>query len=91
MAPHLPRPVGTRAGRGAAPALLGNGWTITFTAPWNIVGQPAASVPAGLNRDGIPRSAQLIGRPNDEATLYALAAQLEVQRPWKGLTPPIQP
>ena len=36
-------------GRVAAPrrTLVGTGWTITFTAPWNITGQPAASVPAG--------------------------------------------
>jgi amidase len=91
VAPHQPRPVGLRAGRGAAPALLGNGWTITFTAPWNLTGQPAASVPAGLARDGVPRAVQLVGRPHDEATLYALAAQLEVQRPWKGLKPPVRP
>jgi amidase len=31
---------------------------------------------------------QLIGRPDDEATLIALAAQIEVERPWAQDRPP---
>jgi len=49
---------------------------------WNVTGQPACSVPAGLDADGLPLGVQLVGRPHDEVTLLALAAQLEAAEPW---------
>ena len=48
-----------------------------YTLPWNITGQPALSLPAGRDRDGLPLGVQLVARPDDEATILALAAQLE--------------
>jgi amidase len=39
-------------------------------------------VPAGFAENGLPRAVQLVGRPNDEATLLSLAAQIEAERPW---------
>jgi amidase len=59
-----------------------------FTPPWNIAGNPAIAVPAGLGSDGLPVGVQLVGRPHDEATLLSLAAQLEAERPWAGTRPP---
>jgi amidase len=46
-------------------------------------------VPAGLDADGLPRAVQLVSRPDDEATLLALAAQIEAGRPWADLRPPL--
>jgi amidase len=46
-------------------------------------------VPAGFTEDGLPLSVQLVGRPNDEATLLSLAAQLEAERPWADRRPPV--
>ena len=89
VAPHGPRKVGHYPGRSALRTLNGNAWTITFTAPWNVTGQPAASVPAGFSRDGLPRGAQLVGRPNAEETLLALAAQLERRAHWTSRRPPL--
>jgi amidase len=72
-------------------ACEGHGWlwttaiaaaTVSHAACWNVTGQPACSVPAGFAADGLPRAVQIIGRPNDEATLVALAAQIEAGRPW---------
>jgi amidase len=70
-------------------------WTSTISAsivpycvPWNYTGQPACSVPVGFGGDGLPRSVQLIARPNEEATLVALAAQIEAERPWAESRPP---
>jgi amidase len=53
-----------------------------FTAQWNFSGQPAASVPFGFDDQKMPVSVQLVGRPNDEATLFRLSAQLEAAEPW---------
>jgi amidase len=60
-----------------------------WTPPFNLTGQPGITIPAGLGADGLPLSVQLVGRPNDEATLYALAAQIEQARPWADRRPPI--
>jgi hypothetical protein len=39
-----------------------------------------AAVPAGFTEHGVPLSVQLVEPPNDEDTLFALAAQLEAAR-----------
>jgi aspartyl-tRNA(Asn)/glutamyl-tRNA(Gln) amidotransferase subunit A len=43
-----------------------------LTRPGNFLGVPALSVPAGFTRAGLPVGMQLLGRPFDEATLFAL-------------------
>jgi amidase len=37
----------------------------------------------------VPTSIQLVGKPFDEATLLALAAQIENARPWAHRRPPV--
>ena len=59
---------------------------IAWTALWNVTGNPAASVPAGLGLDGLPLAVQLVGRVGEETTLLRLSAQLERARPWPLLT-----
>jgi amidase len=76
-------------GRGALRILLGMSRVYPFTGAWNYTGQPAAAVPAGFTADGLPLSVQLVGRPNDEATLLSLAAQIEAERPWADRLPPL--
>jgi amidase len=58
-----------------------------FTPVWNLTGQPAVTVPAGMGADGLPLSVQLVGRPGDEDLLYALAGQIEAARPWAERRP----
>ena len=58
-----------------------------FAAPWNMAGWPAMSVPAGLDSQGRPLGVQLVGRPGAEATLLALAAQVEQLQPWQRISP----
>jgi aspartyl-tRNA(Asn)/glutamyl-tRNA(Gln) amidotransferase subunit A len=48
-----------------------------FTVTVNMAGLPGISVPAGLDRDGLPLGLQLIGRPFDEETLFALGTVIE--------------
>ncbi|GAC1326180.1 MAG: amidase [Mycobacteriales bacterium] len=58
-----------------------------FTAPYNMTGQPAVSLPLHWTDAGLPIGVMLVGRPADEATLIALSAQLEAARPWAGRHP----
>ena len=53
-----------------------------FTAFYNLTGQPAISVPLHWTAEDLPIGVQLVGRPGDEATLLAVAAQLEAAAPW---------
>ena len=62
-----------------------------WAAPWNAIGQPAASVPVGLDSHGLPLAVQLCARPADEVTILRLASQLEEARPWAGRRPPAAP
>ncbi|HEY9639282.1 MAG TPA: amidase family protein, partial [Coleofasciculaceae cyanobacterium] len=56
----------------------------------NTTGQPAIALPTGtFTPEGLPLGVQIVGRPADEATLIALAAQIEVARPWSQNRPPL--
>ena len=48
-----------------------------FTVTVNMAGLPGLSVPGGLDLQGLPLGLQLIGRPFDEETLFALGAVIE--------------
>jgi aspartyl-tRNA(Asn)/glutamyl-tRNA(Gln) amidotransferase subunit A len=48
-----------------------------FTVTVNLAGLPGISVPSGLDAQGLPLGLQLIGRPFDEETLFALGAVIE--------------
>jgi amidase len=50
--------------------------------PWNVLGWPGMSVPAGITSAGLPFGVQLLGPANSEATLFSLAAQLERVERW---------
>jgi amidase len=89
VAPEPPFEITRFEGLGAIRTLEASGRAIPFTVPWNQTGQPAAAVPAGFTADGLPLAVQLVGRPGDEATLVALAAQLESERPWADRRPPV--
>jgi amidase len=60
-----------------------------FTAPFNISGQPAASVPAGRSRRGLPIGVQIAGRPLDDGLVLALARELERRMPWADVVAPL--
>ena len=82
-------PVRRWEGRSALRTVIGMGRFYPYCVPWNHLGNPAMSVPAGFSPEGLPLAVQLIGRPGDEATLLSLAAQIEAERPWADRRPPI--
>jgi len=76
-------------GRSFATAFNLAGRFTPWTSPFNVTGQPALTLPAGLGSDGLPLSVQLVGRHGAEAVLYSLAGQIEQARPWADQRPPV--
>lgn len=83
-----PPRIGQLQGRGALWTINAVAGMVPYYGVWNVTGQPAASVPAGIGAEGLPQSVQIVGRVNDEATLLSLAAQMEAERPWAEQRPP---
>jgi amidase len=82
-------PVGFYEGFGAARYLWAAPQRIPFFGPFNLTGQPAASVPAGEDEHGLPVGVQLVARRGEDATLLALGGQLERAHPWAHKRPPL--
>jgi amidase len=90
LTPTLATPplrVGAYQGKGLARTVLGLIAYMPFCPPLNLVGFPAASVPAGLSRDGLPLGVQLAAAPGGERLLLSVARQLEALRPWPRHAP----
>ncbi len=65
------------------------GW-MPFTYPFNVTGQPAASVPCGWTDGGLPVGLQIVGRRFDEVTVLRAAAGFEEVAPWADKVPPLE-
>lgn len=63
-------------------------WT-AFTYPFNLTGQPAATVPCGFASDGLPVCLQFVGRWHGDATVLRAAAAYEELAPWAERRPPV--
>src|SRR5215475_3622832 len=55
-----------------------------FTIPASMAGLPGISVPAGLDKDGLPLGLQILGRAFDEETMLRAAAALEKAASFKA-------
>jgi aspartyl-tRNA(Asn)/glutamyl-tRNA(Gln) amidotransferase subunit A len=55
------------------------------TIPFNVTGHPAMSVAVGLSPAGLPLSAQIVGRPFDEAMVLRVAQEIETATGWNGI------
>ncbi len=64
-------------GRAVDPCI---GWCLTY--PVNFSGNPAASIPAGLDKLGLPVGLQIIGRRHDDHAVLAASHAFEQFRPW---------
>jgi amidase len=84
---HRPPVAGYVQGLGTVRSLLRSLPVSAYAALWNVTGNPAASVPAGFARDGLPLAVQLVGRTDDEPTIISVAAQLERAQPWTERRP----
>ena len=59
----------------------------SFTAPFNLTGQPAISLPVHWTATGLPVGAQLVAAYGCEDVLLRVAAELEQALPWKNRRP----
>ena len=57
---------------------------ITNTAPFNVTGQPAMSVPCGLSA-GLPAGMMLTAKHFDEVAIYRAASAWEKTGDWRGV------
>ena len=80
-------PVLTADAARSARAQPHTGGAAIFTAPFNLTGHPAISIPGGMSTEGIPIGLQLIGRARGEADLLWLAHQYEQATPWHAMHP----
>ncbi len=60
---------------------------LAFTFPFNLTGQPAATVPAGFSKDGLPVGLQIVGRHLDDPTVMRAATAFEMAQPWRDKWP----
>ena len=74
---------------GGQPVVKGiaNPSAVPFTALWNILWNPAASVPCGFGEGGMPVGLQLIGAHDDDPTVFRAARAFERERPWTAERP----
>jgi aspartyl-tRNA(Asn)/glutamyl-tRNA(Gln) amidotransferase subunit A len=63
------------------------GW-VTYTYPFNLTGQPAASVPAGFTAQGLPVGLQIVGPSHGETDILALSAQYQSAHSTLHIRPP---
>jgi aspartyl-tRNA(Asn)/glutamyl-tRNA(Gln) amidotransferase subunit A len=56
-------------------------WT-PFSFPFNMTRQPAASVPCGLTRSGLPIGLHIVGRLYDDALVLRAARAFEAAQPF---------
>jgi len=62
------------------------GWT-PFTYPFNLTGHPAASIPSGWSREGLPIGMQIVGKRFDEVKVLQVSKAFEEIAPWQDKKP----
>ncbi|MHA1671679.1 MAG: amidase [Promethearchaeota archaeon] len=62
---------------------------MTYTYPFNMTGLPAASIPSGWTKSGLPIGMQIVGRRYDEKTVLQVSKAYEEIAPWQDKKPQI--
>ena len=62
---------------------------VYYTYPFNLTGQPAASIPAGFTASGLPVGLQMVAGINSEVDILRAAEAFEEAAPWADRRPPL--
>lgn len=60
---------------------------VYYTYPFNLTGNPAASVPCGFSQNGMPVGLQIVAKTLRETDVFRLAGAMETAAPWSHLIP----
>jgi Asp-tRNA(Asn)/Glu-tRNA(Gln) amidotransferase A subunit family amidase len=92
LTPTLPVPP-FGAGINVPPELPGRSIVslVYYTYPFNLTGNPAASIPCGFTGDGLPVGLQMVTGTNRETDLLRVAAAFEKAHPWARIVPGLEP
>lgn len=84
LTPQMPLPAFTAGIDAPADGAYGRDWIgwSPFTWPFNLTQQPAASVPCGLTREGLPVGLQIVGPMRADALVLRAARAFESARPF---------
>ncbi len=85
VTPTMTQPAPAFEGYDAASTIRGP----SFTAPFNVTGMPAISVPCGFTASGLPVGLQIAGKPFDEPTVLRAAYTYQQHTRWYEQRPPI--
>ena len=58
-----------------------------FTFPINLTGHPAASIPCGWSKEGLPIGMQIIGKMFQDLTVLQVSKAFEEVAPWQDKKP----
>ncbi len=58
-----------------------------YTFPFNMAWNPAASIPCGWSKEGLPIGMQIVGRLQDEAMVLQVSRAFEEIAPWQDKKP----
>ena len=72
----------TIAGKGVSPVAF-----MSYTYPFNLTGNPAASIPCGWTSEGLPIGMQIVGKRFDELTVLKVSKAFEKIQPWQDKRP----
>lgn len=72
----------TIAGKGVSPVAF-----MSYTYPFNLTGNPAASIPCGWTSEGLPIGMQIVGKRFDELTVLQVSKAFEEIQPWQDKRP----
>src|SRR5260221_8321919 len=61
-----------------------------FSYPFNLSQNPAASIPCGFTKDGLPVGLQIVGRRFDDLAVLQMSAAFEAVRPWASKRPSLE-
>ena len=86
LMPTTPMPAHRNDAKGDPKAVIDHAWDMLYnTAPFDMSGHPAISVPCGKTSEGLPVGLMLVGRRFDDATVLRAAHAFEQWGDWETM------